>query len=617
MPLEYVTSNAGHPMLLIDRYTFHRHSTNPKTGRTNWRCSRRRVKDIRCTSSCHSVNDTASMPSPHDPNCLPLTNAELVAYEIRREKLNNGKIFKSLDGSNFSQANDEEHQSNDCSFEKTYSNSYNLDNFQNREIGSDDEELNNVLNNLDENVISTKSPELIDNNNENNDFDNSEIDNNDNINNPNSYNNNDDKEEHSLDSIVQDFVEPTNTITDIIERNKRILNTINKKDSIQLKSQASNSILNKSIYFVTSKVGHPMLVVDQYTFHKHSTNPKTGRINWRCSRRRVKEIRCSSSCYTVDGVASNPSPHDPRCFPLTEALLKNYQNKRAKVPLNNFINTKVESYTTLKNKESLNQTDEFSCDDTEHDHNQTHDEYNEMNISENGYTHRPQLFVRNKRKENFPTRSKEENGNDLTISDIIEGQDVLRNANDDYYYETNIDYEDNKNEEFAYYDDENVPISDIENSQLNNHNTENDKNNFMNLNKESSDEALDIGNQYSTYDVNENLDENEYICSPADVNEYNVNTCSSPSTISKLINDLNEMKRKEKIYSNKLKNANGEIFRLKKVTSNQIQSLKWKSKMMEIDMSSLKSSIQQKNIENINLKKLVDDMMSNIKLNFK
>ncbi len=57
----------------------------------------------------------------------------------------------------------------------------------------------------------------------------------------------------------------------------------------------------KKISFVTSNVGHPMLVVDMYTFHKHSTNPKSGRINWRCSKRRVKDIRCSSSCYTVNG----------------------------------------------------------------------------------------------------------------------------------------------------------------------------------------------------------------------------------------------------------------------------------------------------------------------------
>ncbi len=70
---------------------------------------------------------------------------------------------------------------------------------------------------------------------------------------------------------------------------------VNNSDSLNSKSN------EKKISFVTSNVGHPMLVVDMYTFHKHSTNPKTGRINWRCSKRRVKDIRCSSSCYTING----------------------------------------------------------------------------------------------------------------------------------------------------------------------------------------------------------------------------------------------------------------------------------------------------------------------------
>lgn len=51
---------------------------------------------------------------------------------------------------------------------------------------------------------------------------------------------------------------------------------------------AGSQYESRKISFVTSNVGHPMLVVDMYTFHKHSTNQKTGRINWRCSKRRVK-----------------------------------------------------------------------------------------------------------------------------------------------------------------------------------------------------------------------------------------------------------------------------------------------------------------------------------------
>jgi hypothetical protein len=58
---------------------------------------------------------------------------------------------------------------------------------------------------------------------------------------------------------------------------------------------------NKKVQFVKSNVGHPMLVVKKFAFHKHSINQKNGRINWRCSKRRVRDIRCSSSCYSMDG----------------------------------------------------------------------------------------------------------------------------------------------------------------------------------------------------------------------------------------------------------------------------------------------------------------------------
>lgn len=58
---------------------------------------------------------------------------------------------------------------------------------------------------------------------------------------------------------------------------------------------------NTKIRFLKSNVGHPMLVVDKFAFHKHSINSKNGRINWRCSKRRVRGIRCSSSCYSMNG----------------------------------------------------------------------------------------------------------------------------------------------------------------------------------------------------------------------------------------------------------------------------------------------------------------------------
>ena len=60
-----------------------------------------------------------------------------------------------------------------------------------------------------------------------------------------------------------------------------------------------------------------------------------------------------------------------------------------------------------------------------------------------------------------------------------------------------------------------------------------------------------------------------------------------------------------------------ELNRIKKISSDQIQALRWKSKILEIDMLTLKSSINQKNSENSNLKKLVDEMLTKIKSNFK
>lgn len=116
-----------------------------------------------------------------------------------------------------------------------------------------------------------------------------------------------------------------------------------------------------NLEFVTSKVGHPMLVVDGHTFHKHSTNPKSGRVNWRCARRRVKDIRCSSSCYTQDGISSVPKPHDPNCFPLRNigsSPSKTYKREiinknecQASTP--RFINTKADSYTTSFNRKAM------------------------------------------------------------------------------------------------------------------------------------------------------------------------------------------------------------------------------------------------------------------------
>lgn len=202
-----------------------------------------------------------------------------------------------------------------------------------------------------------------------------------------------------------------------------------------------------------------MLVVDSYTFHKHSTNPKTGRINWRCARRRVKDIRCSSSCYTVDGVVSTPTSHDAKCSPLTDEMLRVYQNKRAKVSaLNNgsfnksTINTKVDSFTSLKNKVNLSNGNEASKQiDSEYEA-----DFNGYN--NNRYSMPIYQMCRNKRKENQPVRSNDNTSEDMKLfNKSTSGSSQMENITGyengsyanfeeeeekDLYYENDVDSED-------------------------------------------------------------------------------------------------------------------------------------------------------------------------------
>ena len=148
MPLEFVTSNAGHPMLVIDKYTFHRHSTSAKTGRTNWRCSRRRVKDIRCNSSCNTTGssaaaDTATQPSPHDPSCRPHTNAELMAMQAKQSRL--GTLPAAESGPSLSQSQSQTN-GNDCTIANIFDESaLNGDETASQDRELDDDDINNVL----------------------------------------------------------------------------------------------------------------------------------------------------------------------------------------------------------------------------------------------------------------------------------------------------------------------------------------------------------------------------------------------------------------------------------------------------------------------------------------
>jgi len=371
-----------------------------------------------------------------------------------------------------------------------------IDSFDDREVGSDEEELNEVLNDLNGDVIEQDNKEdfsgvnihSILNLNSNIDEMDEEV-----------LGGSDIMKENSYDSIDNDIPESTDTISSIIEATSKNLTTRNDNDVYKLQShphkifqkrdRPTNKIrtlpldhssdITKSIYFVTSKVGHPMLVVDQHTFHKHSMNPKNNRINWRCSRRRVKEIRCPSSCYTVDGVVSNPTPHDSKCCPLSEAMLANYQNNRAKVSMNGFINTKVDSFTTLKHRADSNHienTMDNEFDQGYEDNNNNNSNPDSTNEEQTTDTYdtmfktKPKFqFARNKRKENLPVRSNEsqvenlegelEINGDLTNGNIVSDADPSQeNANcEQNFFQNDMNYQESKyrNGNFMYYNNNN------------------------------------------------------------------------------------------------------------------------------------------------------------------
>lgn len=506
MPLDFVTSNAGHPMLVIDHYTFHKHSANPKTGRTNWRCSRRRVKDIRCPSSCNTLHDYSSIPSSHDPNCHPYTNAELMAYRTKRN--NKTQLSQMIPNRTHFDITRESEVS-----KQVLINDYNINSFENREICSDEEEINDVLNDLDRNGEQF-------NNDEDFMYQNELNLNEQNLSSQTESNEGDYTEDHpddltqeNIDSVADEFIEPNYTISEIINQK---IEPLTKRTSEELAQQdKSTDILSeKSISFVTSKVGHPMLVVNHYTFHKHSTNPKTGRINWRCSRRRVKETRCSSSCYTVNGIVSDPSSHDPNCLPLTDELLKNYQNKRAKISVSSLINTKADSYTTNKNSSHIKS--EFGKLETL--------ESSEFSITKPIYT-RPRLFYKSKRKENLPVRSKDniqrvndENCNNNT-SDI--SQTSTDNTEEEFF-------ENEYDNGFAFH----------ENDEQKEHLAEYDIN-----------QAYESQNGKSINQSNESASTSAFSCQEYDTMNYT----SSPESNSKILNELSDLKEKEINYAQKLK----------------------------------------------------------------
>jgi len=216
---------------------------------------------------------------------------------------------------------------------------------------------------------------------------------------------------------------------------------------------------------------------------------KTGRINWRCSRRRVNNIKCPSGCYTQNGQISRISPHSANCL--------------------------------STHGPDLSQT---ACT-------------NQGNMS--GYY----------KNDNNVTNGYEDNYEDY---------------NEQSYYE-NGNLTNTYNEHFLDQNSISNPVKD----------------------EEEIDDTLD----------NQNF------------KEYDLNDCS-PETFASLIKDMNEMKHREGWYREKLAKTREIIEREKNDSSRRMQQLKWKARMSEIEIGSLKATLNYTNRENAELRKLVGEMLN-------
>jgi len=90
--------------------------------------------------------------------------------------------------------------------------------------------------------------------------------------------------------------------------------------------------------------------------------------------------------------------------------------------------------------------------------------------------------------------------------------------------------------------------------------------------------------------------------------EYDLNNCSSEAFAS-LIKDMDEMKHRERCYREKLAKNREELENMKGIARKRLQQLKWKARMSEIDMVTLKATLNYTNRENSELRRLVDEMM--------
>lgn len=443
---------------------------------------------------------------------MPFSNGELMAMQMKRERLTNINNMSQNEPNNtintYGSENGENH--NDCTISNIFNESgFNTEAYNNttsnqdREL--DDDDINNVIDGYgDENEADITSFH------EQHDDD----------------GNMQEMKHESLDSIIKDFSHTP------VKQHQQSNGTL---------GDSSSSDENKNLRFVTSKVGHPMLVVDNHTFHKHSANPKTGRINWRCARRRVRDIRCSSSCYTENGTSSRPTPHHVNCFPFSEISLRDTYNKN-----------RTEAHKTVFG--SQNKSNSFANNNGNH-LNETSNGFDENNEEYEDFDHMDSYYEK-----------------DNVIDESIENQNGHYGGFNETCEEDFVDYHDNQD-----------GVGDE----------------FGGVNGDSHLGHNGISHGPESADLDTSFPLNDY-------------DPDSAESFSQLINDLKLMKQREKNYQAKLSKVNAELDRVRKSANVQIHSLRWKSKMTEIDVSSLKASMQQKTSENAHLRKLVQEMMGKL-----
>ncbi len=216
---------------------------------------------------------------------------------------------------------------------------------------------------------------------------------------------------------------------------------------------------------------------------------------------------------------SNPTPHDIKCQPISQAMLTNYQNKRSRP-----------TSTTQVTQNAATGSGSECVGVGFHDGFSNEDEEEEGEEGEEEEVCRPRLQMletRNKRKENLPVRSNE-NSDDVDDGFHSSNNLVASNEDDNNDSMPGDDMDEEVEQEFEPGDEE-----------------QNDEDTFY------ENEFVDCE---TGEDGNEEVD---FIGEEADLeetDEYDLADCSfSPQSFPRVLSQFNDLKRKYRISSAKLK----------------------------------------------------------------